>query len=228
MRYGTDVAGATKKWKVLAAIAGLVIVSDQWTKFLAVEHLTPGVANAVLAPQNQRVRTYKERGEALDGVGFFTKLGLFYGDVRKPCERRGRLCPEIKVIEGFWSWRYAENTGAAFSILSDKRFVLFAISLLAIGFVVQFIRKLEEDQTMLLIALSLVFGGAIGNMIDRVYLGYVIDFILWYHDTYYWPTFNVADTAISTGVGLIALHSLLEFLEKRKNPDAAGAEVAPK
>jgi signal peptidase II len=219
-------AGATK-WKILAAIALTIVVADQWTKLLAVEHLTPGLANAALADEGRRIETYEERGQVLASVGFVEKVKLFYGEVRHPCDRRGRLCPEIKSIEGFWSWRYAENTGAAWSILAGQRFVLLALSLVALFFLVQFVRKLDPGESMLLIALSLVLGGAIGNMIDRVYLGYVVDFILWYSGDFYWPTFNVADTAISTGLGLIGLNMLLEAIAKHKNSDAPNGSVAP-
>lgn len=226
MRYGTPMVAGRRKWQLLAAIGLSVFVLDQASKILAVEHLTPGIANAQLGAE-RRVATFPEIRETLKDLSFFDKAALYYGEVRHPCARRGRLCPEMKSIEGFWSWRYAENTGAAWSILAGRRYVLLVVSLIAIGFVIQFLRKLEPDQGMLVVALSLILGGAFGNMFDRLYLGYVVDFILWYHEDLYWPTFNVADTAISTGVGLIVLNMILEFVAAKKNADTPQGSVAP-
>lgn len=226
MRYGTRMTVGAHRWQVLAAVGLTVFVLDQATKLLAVEHLTPGIANAKLGG-DRRVEAYPEIRAVLADVSFFEKAALYYGEVRHPCHRRGRLCPEVKSIEGFWSWRYAENTGAAWSILAGQRWVLLGVSLLAVFFVLQFLRKLEPDQGMLIVALSLIFGGALGNLFDRIYLGYVVDFILWYQGNVYWPTFNVADTAISTGVGLIALNIVLDFVRAKKNAGTAEGSVAP-
>ncbi len=226
MRYGTRMTVGNRRWQILAVVGLSVFVADQLTKVWAVEHLTPGLANAALGGE-RRVETFPEIREALAEVSFLDKAALYYGEVRHPCQRRGRLCPEMKSIEGFWSWRYAENTGAAWSILAGQRFVLLGISLVAVFFVLQFFRKLEPDQGTLIVALSLIFGGAVGNLFDRIYLGYVVDFILWYWKDIYWPTFNVADTAISTGVGLIALNMILEFVTAKKNAGTAEGSVAP-
>lgn len=207
-----------RRWKVLSAIAMTVLVADQVTKLLAVEHLTPGIADAAL--EDRRVRSRADQAEVLDGVGFADKLSLYFGAVEHPCRYNGRLCPEVKVFEGFWSWRYAENRGAAWSMFaklgdSFRLPFLVGVALLAVFFIIGYVRKLEPGQDMLLIALSLVLGGAVGNLVDRVNFGYVVDFIVWYYDGFYWPTFNVADVGISVGVGLILLSSLLEMLQRR-------------
>jgi signal peptidase II len=213
------------RWKFLIAIAFGVTVADQWSKFLAVKHLTPGIADAHLLARGERVRDLQHRDEILEELGFFTELGLFFADVEEPCLKNRRLCREVKVIDGFWSWRYAENKGAAWSLFAragDAFRVPFlvGVSILAVFFIVNFVRKLEENQTLLLIALCLICGGAIGNLIDRIYLGYVIDFIDWYVGTAHWPTFNIADSAISVGVGLIGLNMLLEHFGKKKPVEA--------
>jgi len=112
------------------------------------------------------------------------------------------------VVDGFWDHHYARNKGAAFSLLADADetwrrgfFVLMsALAILLIGF---FIHRAEDDQKLLIFSLALVLGGAIGNLIDRVAYGYVIDFIAWHYEDNYWPTFNIADAVIVAGITLL-------------------------
>lgn len=218
-----------RRWRLLVGIAATLFVADQVTKYLAVAHLTPGIADA--AKDDGRVRSRAEQAAVLEDTGLTEKVGLYVGEVRNPCRYNGRLCPEVKVFEGFWSWRYAENKGAAWSMfarLGDglRLPFLLGVSVLAVFFILGFVRKLEPDQKLLLVALSLVLGGAIGNLVDRAMFGYVVDFIVWYYDGFYWPTFNVADVGISVGVGLILLSSVLEYFDKRAaTPTETG--VAP-
>ena len=104
------------------------------------------------------------------------------------------------------------NRGAAFSFLSDaagwQRWFFVAISLGASVLLVIWLRKLKPQQWVLAVALSLVLGGALGNLIDRLWLGYVIDFIQLYYKGFYWPAFNVADSAISVGAVLLIWDAL--------------------
>jgi len=104
------------------------------------------------------------------------------------------------------------NRGAAFSFLSDaagwQRWFFVAISLGASVLLIVWLRKLKPQQWMLALALALVLGGAVGNLIDRLYLGYVIDFIQLYYKSFYWPAFNVADSAISVGAVLLIWDAL--------------------
>jgi signal peptidase II len=79
------------------------------------------------------------------------------------------------------------------------------VSIAAMIFIINYFKKTTAGQWLLRLALALVFGGAIGNFIDRLHLSYVIDFIDWYVGSTHWPTFNVADAAISSGVGLLIL-----------------------
>lgn len=104
------------------------------------------------------------------------------------------------------------NTGAAFSFLNDaggwQRW-LFAIIAIAVSTVLMlWLRRLGSAQRWLAVALALVLGGALGNLIDRLYLGYVIDFVDVYYDRWHWPAFNVADSAIFIGVVMLIIDSL--------------------
>ena len=104
------------------------------------------------------------------------------------------------------------NPGAAFSFLSDasgwQRWFFVVISTAATVFLILWLRRLKSGHLLLAIALSLVLGGAVGNLIDRLWLGHVVDFIQLYYRGYYWPAFNIADSAISVGAALLIWDSL--------------------
>lgn len=121
----------------------------------------------------------------------------------------------IEVIPGLFRFSYATNRGVAFSILADAQFdvrwLLALISTLAAGFVVFYLLQTPARKLRLNVALSLLLAGIVGNLVDRVRLGEVVDFIeLHWRDVYTWPTFNVADAAICTGAALLALEMLRE------------------
>lgn len=105
------------------------------------------------------------------------------------------------------------NPGAAFSFLSNaggwQRWFFTVISLLVSGYLLVWLLKLPRAQTMLSMALSLVLGGAVGNLIDRLRLGHVIDFISVHWGNAYFPTFNIADAAITIGAILLILDTFL-------------------
>ena len=110
------------------------------------------------------------------------------------------------VIEGFFNLRYSENPGVAFGMLQSMpggKFVLTALAVAAIVLVLMYLRRTESDATRLHVALGLVGGGALGNVIDRISYGRVTDFIVWHVKGHEWPTFNVADAALCVGVGLM-------------------------
>jgi signal peptidase II len=104
------------------------------------------------------------------------------------------------------------NKGAAFSFLSDasgwQRWFFVTISLAASVLLVYWLRKLKPEQRLLALALALILGGAVGNLIDRLWLGYVVDFIQVYYADWYFPAFNIADSAISVGAALLIWDSL--------------------
>ncbi len=104
------------------------------------------------------------------------------------------------------------NTGAAFSFLADaggwQRWFFLTLGLtVSIGLIV-WLQRLKPTEKRLAVALALILGGAVGNLIDRAWLGQVIDFIQLYYQRWYWPAFNIADSAISIGAVLLVLDSL--------------------
>jgi signal peptidase II len=107
------------------------------------------------------------------------------------------------------------NEGAAFSFLSAaggwQRWVFIGLGVVVSAGILIWLRRLPKGQSLLAAGLSLILGGALGNVIDRVLLGHVIDFIRVHYEDHYFPAFNVADTAISIGAALIILDNLLEL-----------------
>jgi signal peptidase II len=127
----------------------------------------------------------------------------------------------IEVIPGLFRLSYATNRGVAFSLFADSQFdirwILSAVSLIAALFVLSYFRRAPADKTRLNVSLALLMAGIIGNMIDRVRLGEVVDFIeLHWRDLYSWPTFNIADSAICVGAALLALEMLREEKSARE------------
>ena len=110
------------------------------------------------------------------------------------------------VITPFFNIVHFQNTGAAFSFLSEasgwQRYFFIVISLIAIVIIIRLMHE-QLKQPLLCLALAFILGGAIGNLCDRSYYGFVIDFIYVHYEAYYWPAFNVADSFISIGVALI-------------------------
>ncbi|MDF1582098.1 MAG: signal peptidase II [Methyloprofundus sp.] len=123
------------------------------------------------------------------------------------------LYQSIPVFPGF-SITYAHNYGAAFSFLSDaggwQRWFFAALATgISIGLVI-YLKNLKKDETLLAISLSLILGGALGNLIDRLIYGYVIDFFDVYYQAYHWPVFNIADSAITVGVAFMVYESFVK------------------
>lgn len=110
----------------------------------------------------------------------------------------------VAVVDGFWRFAYAENTGAAFSMLADASFGRWLLVILPGALTLALMAyAFRQRDFWIATASALILGGAIGNLIDRVRLGYVVDFVQWhYRDAYAWPTFNVADVWIFVGGAL--------------------------
>lgn len=112
------------------------------------------------------------------------------------------------------------NPGAAFSFLANQpgwqRWFFTVIALIAIAFITYLMRKHRGDKRFLL-ALSLILGGAVGNLIDRVLYGHVIDFLLFYWETWHYPAFNLADSAITVGAVLLIADELLRWRKKTQH-----------
>jgi signal peptidase II len=119
----------------------------------------------------------------------------------------------IQIIPGFFRLTHTENTGAAFSLFADspshwRTGLLIGFSLIAMVVVTVLLWKHSRPLDLTGIALSLILGGAIGNLWDRVASGRVVDFLLFYYKQYQWPVFNLADSAIVVGACLLVIEIL--------------------
>ena len=121
-----------------------------------------------------------------------------------------QLYQSIPVMP-FFKLTYVHNTGAAFSFLSEaggwQRWFFAGLAFVISIVIAVWLARLKQHETLLAVALSLVLGGAIGNLIDRLAYGYVIDFLDVYYQTWHWPAFNIADSAITLGVILMLVES---------------------
>lgn len=174
-----------------------LVVLDQWTKYLAVEHLT-------------------SHFDATEG--FAADFGALYADP-PPITGGYHFAPrgKVEVIDGLLRFRYAENQGAAWGLFRtlppNVRGPLFhLVSIGAILLITWYFRSLsgKPEEKWALLGLPLVLGGAIGNYIDRIARSFVIDFIEahWF-DKAYWPSFNVADMAIVAGVAALIIDAIV-------------------
>lgn len=116
----------------------------------------------------------------------------------------------LPVIPGFFNLVYVQNLGAAFGMFSElhspvRELVLFVSTAVALGVVFGFLGGVIGERGLGRVALAMVCGGAIGNLIDRTRLGYVIDYLDFFVDGYHWPAFNLADSLICVGVAILVL-----------------------
>ncbi len=130
-----------------------------------------------------------------------------------------QLYQSIPVIP-FFNLTYVHNTGAAFSFLSEaggwQRWFFAGLAFVISIVIAIWLSRLQKHETLLAVALSLILGGAVGNLIDRLAYGYVIDFLDVYYGAKHWPAFNIADSAITLGVALMLIES---FLGKTKEEE---------
>jgi signal peptidase II len=200
-----------RKYLLLLVVALGVIVLDQWTKYLVVLELTTRFDDRP---------TLGERLSAMYGEpppsGIY---GLHYTPKRS-----------IEVAESFFRLRYAENPGAAWGLFRtlppNVRGPLFhVVSLAAVVFITWYFSKLsgrDPRERWALWGLPLVLGGAIGNYIDRLARAFVIDFLeAHWHDKAAWPSFNVADSAIVLGVGLLLVDAFVRKEAPKAEPRGA-------
>lgn len=167
------------KWKVFWIVSVLSLVADQATKIWA--------------------------RAALPVAGHGSLAG---GVCAVPEDIVARRCggTAVSVIENFWDWRLSMNPGSAFGLFSGQtgaRIFLSVVGLVAVAGMVWMLHKARPDQKVLHWALGFVAGGAVGNLIDRIYYGVVTDFVLWRYHAKEWPVFNVADVVLVVGVGLM-------------------------
>lgn len=127
-----------------------------------------------------------------------------------------------EVIPGFFNLTYVRNTGAAFGIFSESHETFREIFFLtmppvALLIILALLRTFRDNERAAIVALSLVFGGAVGNYIDRLRFRYVIDYLDFHiYEKYVWPAFNIADMAIVCGVGILMF---LEWIKYRAGTD---------
>jgi signal peptidase II len=203
-----------RKYLLLLTVALGVIFLDQWTKYLVVRELTTRFDDKP---------TVGERLSAMYGEppapGFY---GLHFQSKR-----------HIDLSASFFRLRYAENPGAAWGLFRnlppDVRGPLFhLVSIGAVVLITWYFSKLSgknPQERWALWGLPLVLGGAIGNYIDRLARSFVIDFLeAHWHDQAHFPSFNVADSAICVGVGLLLIDA---FVRKEKATAEKPAEVRP-
>jgi len=124
------------------------------------------------------------------------------------------LNKDIEVINNFFYLIYTKNNGAAFSILTGKRILLIMITVLIIGALIHYIIKNEISSKIEILTFSLIIGGSLGNLIDRVVRGYVVDFISVKIFGYHFPIFNIADSLICIGVFILLI---IQFRKERKS-----------
>ncbi len=171
-------ASSVGKWRVFLIVAALSFIADQATKVWARASLP----------------VVRHQGDA---------ACIVPGDiVNRTCTGH-----PVSVVDGLWEWRLSMNPGSAFGLFSQSpgsaRIFLSVVGLIAVFGMLWMLRKARPDQRILHWALALVTGGAVGNLVDRMYFGVVTDFILWRYKTYEWPVFNVADIVLVVGVGLM-------------------------
>jgi signal peptidase II len=136
--------------------------------------------------------------------------------------------PPVTVLPGLLQIHYRTNTGAAFSILEGHTGVLTLVSLVVSVLVFAWAWRLKPGEQGLRLCFGLILGGAAGNLIDRLRLGYVVDFIDAYWTTHHWPTFNLADSAICVGIFMMIIASLRPVpCAAPASPDQKNCEKRP-
>ena len=161
---------------------------------------------------------------------WFLSLLVLVADQATKFWATARLKPVgfIEVIPDYFRFSYALNRGVAFSLFADVEFnikwVLAAISGLAAVMVVHYLARAPLAQRRMCWSLSLLLAGILGNLIDRIRLGEVVDFIEFHwRESFTWPTFNLADSAICIGAALLAL----ELLQEERAARAAQSPIVP-
>lgn len=222
------------KYIVFASVLVIGVLLDQVTKFYAAERLATTYGDKIRNPIILEVSdkdagktveelltgefTYNSESEVEEIASRFTVDGdeqrlspeteLKAGDTVKVLYRK------VTVIDKYWDFEYTENRGAAFGILSEgespwRHPFFVVITLIAMGVIGYMMMGIKPERPLAVWGLSLIAAGAVGNFIDRLAYGAVIDFVVWkYTDAYRWPTFNVADSLICIGVGLMVIEIL--------------------
>ncbi|MEK7396372.1 MAG: signal peptidase II [Candidatus Poribacteria bacterium] len=124
-----------------------------------------------------------------------------------------------EVIKGFFEFSYSENTGAAFGSFQGKNAIFIIVGIIAIGFIFYIFKSLNRS-TWMRISFGLILGGALGNLIDRIAFGFVIDFIrIRVTPSIWWPNFNIADAGITVGAIMFAVYKLIDSYRISKSEE---------
>ncbi len=115
----------------------------------------------------------------------------------------------VAVIPGFFDLYLQFNTGGAFSLFHERPNIILVFALVTVSWMIWYVHRLPAERISERLSFGLIVGGALGNLLDRLRLGYVVDFFHVYWGQWYWPTFNVADSAICVGVGLFLYLTLI-------------------
>ena len=119
--------------------------------------------------------------------------------------------PPIEIFSWF-DLQLVYNKGAAFGMLSEaggwQTYLFTVVAIVVCAGLIYYIGRLKANEFQVVIAFSLILGGAVGNLIDRLYQGYVVDFIHWYYQDWHWPNFNIADSAITIGAVLLVMDAV--------------------
>lgn len=221
-----------KDWRKYALFGVILVVGvglDQWTKWHASNRLAsqkPGVVEhsiTLTVPESadgESLETYLKREFSANDEAYVERIARFA--VRGAKGERLDPSTELKagetltvehrkvtVIEGYFDFEYTENPGAAFGLLSDSdspyRLPFFlVVSVFAFVVILYILYGVRWRQKSLIFSLAFIATGAMGNLIDRVRLGRVTDFVVWkYGEQFRWPTFNVADSLITVGVAIM-------------------------
>lgn len=232
------------KFVQFALIAVLGIVADQWTKSYAQERLASNVYKhdvTLTVPDSAAGKTLREYlGEEFTWNQSDQLAQIALGGVRD--HERRRVAPsatltagqvlhvtqrDAVIIPDIFDFQYARNYGSAFGFMNNpdlpyRAHFFVAVSLIALAIIGYILLGITTQQRLFLWGLSMLAAGAVGNFIDRIRLGYVVDFILWkYTDELRWPNFNIADALICVGVGLMFIEILRDMLEEQRELQAA-------
>lgn len=213
-------AGPDTRWKLFGIVALLNLIADQVTKIWSRAALADTVHPTGYGGNGACSIPY----DLIPAVMVKGKGGTEHLIAR--CDS-----DTVKFLGDFWSWKLSMNTGSAFGLFGSSptaaRVFLSVVGVLAVAGMIYMLKKSRADQRVLHWALAFVAGGAVGNLIDRMYFGAVTDMVSWDLKFMRWPTFNVADVSLVIGVGLMFIdiqkEGKREKAERQKRKEAREA-----
>lgn len=199
------------RWKIFGLVAIVNLIADQVTKVWA----RVALSDTVHWQAGPKGGACSIPYDLIPSIPYKTAKGEF---LISRCE-----ASSVQFLGDFWSWKLSMNTGSAFGLFGSNpaaaRIFLSIVGVLACAGMIYMLKKSRADQRILQWALAFVAGGAIGNLIDRIYFGAVTDMVAWDLGFMKWPVFNVADVSLVIGVGLM-------FIDIQKEGKREKAEKA--